>query len=150
MKKAWALLVVLAAAALPVAAQSNTILDQVLENPRLSYGQAAYLVLTAAQKLPDSASPMQAAEALGAQGWKVRPRGADDPVTLGEYSFLLMQAFSLKGGLFYRLFPGPRYAARELAYRRLIRGDGSPYRMLNGEEALGVLQRLLDWKEGRS
>ena len=150
MKKAWALLVFYAVAVLPAAAQSNQLLDQILDTPHLSFGQAAYLALAAAQKLPDSAAPAQAAEAIPGTGWKVRLRGPDDPVTLGEYSFLLARAFELKGGLFYRLFPGPRYAARELAYRRFIRGNGSPYRTLSGEEALGILQRLLDWKESRS
>lgn len=150
MKKTWALLVFLAAAVLPATAQSNQLLDQVLESPRLSFGQAAYLVLTAVQKIPDAATTAEAAESLGEQGWKVRTGGADDPVTLGEYCYLLMQAFDVKGGLFYRMFPGPRYAARELAYRRFLRGDGSPYRWLPGEEALGILQRLLDWKEARS
>jgi hypothetical protein len=150
MKKAWAFFALLAVCVLPAAAQSNSILDQMLESTRLSYGQAAYLALTASQRIPDSAETSQAAEALSGTGWKVRPRGADDPVTLGEYSFLLMRAFELKGGLFYRMIPGPRYAARELAYLRFIRGSGSPYRTLSGEEALGVLQRLLDWKESRS
>jgi len=150
MKKAWALLALLAFSVLPAATQSNDILDQVLESPRLSYGQAAYLALTAAQELPDSATPAQAAEALSGAGWKLQPRGTDDPVSLGEYSFLLLRAFKLKGGVFYRLFPGSRYAARELAYRRFIRGPGSPYRSVSGEEALGILQRLLDWKESRS
>lgn len=150
MKKTWALLALCAAAVLPAAAQSNQVLDQILDTPSLSFGQASYLALAAAQKLPDSATPGEAAEAASGTGWKLRPHGADDPVTLGEYSFLLMKAFELKGGLFYRMIPGPRYAARELAWRRFIRGDGSPYRNLSGEEALGVLQRLLDWKEGRS
>ena len=150
MKKAWALLILWAAAGLPAAAQSNELLDQILDSPSLSFAQASYLALAAAQRLPDSATPEEAAEAAAGTGWKLRPHGAGDPVTLGEYSFLLMKAFELKGGLFYRLLPGPRYAARELAYRRLLRGSGSPYRTLSGEEALGVLQRLLDWKEGRS
>lgn len=150
MKKTWALLALCAAAVLPAAAQSNQVLDQILDTPSLSFGQASYLALAAAQKLPDSATPGEAAEAAAGAGWKLRPRDADDPVTLGEYSFLLMKAFELKGGLFYRMIPGPRYAARELAWRRFIRADGSPYRTLSGEEALGVLQRLLDWKEGRS
>jgi len=150
-KKTWALLVFIAAAVLPAASQSNQLLDQVLENPRLSFGQAAYLVLTAAQKLPDSATTAQAAEALSAQGWKVRTRGADDPVTLGEYSYLLMQAFELPGGLFYRMFPGPRYAARELAFRRWISGKAFPNRAISGEEGVRLLGDVMDFiKGGRS
>jgi hypothetical protein len=150
MKKAGTLLAFLIAGLLPLAAQSNQLLDQILEQPKVSFGQAAYLVLTAVQKLPETASPEQAADALTSSGWKVKVRAADQPISLGEYSYLLMQAFGLKGGLFYRLLPGPRYAAREMAFSRFIRGDGSPYRTLSGEEAVGMLQRALESKEGRS
>jgi len=150
MKKAWALLVLLVVSILPAAGQSNAILDQVLENPRLNYGQAAYLVLTAAGKLAEDASTADAARALADQGWKVRARPAEDPVSLGEYCLLVMQAFELKGGLFYRVFPGPRYAARELAHRRFITGKAYPGRAVSGEEAVRLLGGALEFRGGRS
>ena len=150
MKKAWALLAMLVVSILPAAAQSNAILDQVLENPRLSYGQAAYLVLTAAGKLAENASTADAARALADQGWKVPARPAEEPVSLGEFSFLVMQAFELKGGLFYRLFPGPRDAVREMAFRRLFTGNAYPGRAVSGEEAVRLLGGALELKGGRS
>jgi hypothetical protein len=61
-----------------------------------------------------------------------------------------MQAFEIKGGVMYRIFPGPRYAGRELSYLGLIRGNGSPTRTFDGDEAIGILGRLLEWKEGPS
>jgi hypothetical protein len=142
--------VALLACAAQVGAQSNELLDALLEEQTTSFGQASYLVLTAAGRLSEGASPAEAALVVTAQGWKVPQKGADEPLTLGEYSFLLMQAFQMKGGLMYRIFPGPRYAGRELAYLRLIRGDTSPYRLLRGEEAIGILGRLLAWKEAQS
>jgi hypothetical protein len=148
MKKAGTLLAFLFAGFLPLAAQSNQLLDQILDQPELSFGQAAYLVLTATQKLPDEAGPEQAAEALADSGWKVKVRPADTPITLGEYSYLLMQAFALKGGLFYRLFPRPRYAARELAYRAWITGKAYPGRTLSGEEAVRMLGKVMEAREG--
>jgi hypothetical protein len=150
MKKAWAVLALLALFVLPAAAQSNAILDQILENPRLNYGQAAYLVLTASGKLPESVAPAAAADALEGLGWRIEARAAEDPVSLGEYSWLLMRALELKGGVFYHLFPGPRYAARELAYRRLIQGKAHPGRPVGGEEAVRLLAGALELKGGRS
>jgi hypothetical protein len=130
--------------------QSNELLDELFEEPATTLEQAAYLILTAAARIPDDSSPADAAAALAGQGWTVPERSADEPLTLGEYSYLLMQAFALKGGLMYRIFPGPRYAGRELAYLQLVKGDTSPYRTFSGEEAIGILGRLMEWKEEQS
>jgi len=130
--------------------QSNELLDDLFEEPATTLEQAAYLVLTAASLIPEDSSPADAAAALADQGWTVPERSAEEPLTLGEYSHLLMQAFELNGGLMYRIFPGPRYAGRELAYLQLIKGDISPYRTFSGEEAIGILGRLMEWKEERS
>jgi hypothetical protein len=144
------LTIILLSAAGSVWGQSNELLDELFEEPITSLGQAAYLVLTSVDRIPEETTPAEAAASLTDQGWTVPERSSDDPLTLGEYSYLLMQAFELKGGLMYRIFPGPRYAGRELAYLELIRGDTSPYRTFSGEEAIGILSRLLEWKEEQS
>jgi hypothetical protein len=144
------LTVALLACAAHVRAQSNELLDALLEEQTTSFGQASYLILTAAGRISEEATPAEAALAVTAQGWEVPQKSADDPLTLGEYSFLLMQAFEIRGGVMYRIFPGPRYAGRELVYLRLIKGNTSPYRLFKGEEALGILGRLLAWKAGQS
>jgi hypothetical protein len=144
------LAVILLAAVGSVWGQSNELLDVLFEEPATSLGQAAYLILTASGRIPDDSSPADAAASLAGQGWTVAERSTDEPITLGEYSHLLMQAFAVKGGIMYRIFPGPRYAGRELAYLQLIKGDTSPYRTFSGEEAIGILGRLLEWKEEQS
>jgi hypothetical protein len=142
--------VALLAAAGTCFGQSNELLDVLFEEPATTLRQAAYLVLTASGRIPDDTSPEQAAAALSGQGWTVPKRSAGEPLTLGEYAYLLMQAFDLKGGVMYRISPGPRYAGRELAYLELIKGDTSPYRTFSGEEAIGILGRLMEWKEEQS
>jgi hypothetical protein len=144
------LVVALLAAAGNIWGQSNELLDTLFEEPATTLEQAAYLVLTASGRIPDDSSPSDAAVSLTGQGWSVPERGAAEPLTLGEYSYLLMQAFELKGGVMYRIIPGPRYAGRELAYLKIIRGDTSPYRTFSGEEAIGILGRLMEWKEQQS
>ncbi|UCF97358.1 MAG: hypothetical protein JSV89_19615 [Spirochaetaceae bacterium] len=131
-------------------AQSNELLDTLFEEQTTTLAQAAYLVLTASGRISDDSTPEQAAATLAGQGWNVPERAAEEPLTLGEYSFLLMQAFEMNGGLMYRIFPGPRYAGRELVYLKLIKGNISPYRTFSGEEAIGILSRLLEWKEQQS
>jgi hypothetical protein len=149
--KLWIPIVVLAVASvLPSGAQSNAVLDQVLERDALLFGEAAYLVLVGTDRLPDTASPEEAAQALAGAFPDAPPRAAGEAIPLGEYAYLLMQAFEVKGGLLYRIIPGPRYAARELAYRKIIRGKAHPDLPVAGAEAVQILRRLLEWKEGLS
>ncbi len=145
MKLAWALALLVVGANLSVDAQSNKLLDEILDSPAVTYGQAAYLVLTAVNKLPDSATPAEAADEL----WKVDVRNAEETIDLGEYSLLLMKAFRLSGGLFYRLLPVPRYAARELAWRGWIAGSTYPGRSLSGVEAVRLLGNAIEVAEDR-
>ena len=148
MKKAWVLLALLAFSVLPIAAQSNLEIDRLLEQPRASFGAAAYLVLTASGALVQESTEQQALEALREKGWKLTVRQADEPISLGEYCFLLMKAFEVKGGLMYRLFPGPRYAVRELAYLRLLHGKAHSARYPSGQEVVQVLSGFLEQKGG--
>jgi hypothetical protein len=62
---------------------------------------------------------------------------------MGELSYLFMQAFRLEGSVLYRLFPGPRYAYRELVYRRFIPPPGDPAKRVTGHEFFQVLGSVL-------
>jgi hypothetical protein len=148
MKKAWAVLALLAAGLLPAAAQSNELIDRLLGEPRASFGAAAYLVLAASGALDTEATEQQALESLREKGWKLRAVRVEDPIRLGEFCFLIMKAFGEKGGLMYRLFPGPRYAVRELAYRRLVHGKVHSGRFPSGQEVVQILSGYLDRKGG--
>jgi hypothetical protein len=59
-----------------------------------------------------------------------------------------MKAFDEKGGLMYRLFPGPRYAVRELAYLGLVHGKAHSGRFPSGQEVVQILSSYLDRKGG--
>ncbi|WP_051004328.1 hypothetical protein [Treponema primitia] len=126
-------------------AQTASIMDGVLESPELNRRQAAYFVLTASEgaRTPHTFSnDMDTAFSFAvAQRWLPEP--GDSPVNLGELSYLIMQAFELKGGFLYRTFPGPHYAYRELAYRRLIPPPGDPARGVTGERFLQILGNVL-------
>ena len=54
-------------------------------------------------------------------------RGSGQAVNLGEYPFLLMQAFELPGELMYRMAPGPRCATREIATAAALTGDAAGF-----------------------
>jgi hypothetical protein len=149
--KRWTLIVLIVlAAVVPLTAQSNAFLDRLLEKEEATVGDAAYLVLVAAGRLGEEATAEEAAAALARQGWRLRAEAPGEAISLGSYAYLLMQAFQVKGGLMYHLLPGPRYAARELAYLKIVKGKAAPDRRVRGEEMLQILRRLLEWKEGLS
>jgi hypothetical protein len=109
----FALLLVIA---LGAAAQSNETIDQILSQEEATVGSAAYVALTAGGLVSDDASPGDAVAAAVEKGWLAPEVSASDTAGFGQFAYLLMQAFEVKGGLMYRIFPGPRYATREFTY----------------------------------
>ncbi len=74
-----------------LAAQSNELVDQLLEQEKASYGHSAYMILTAIGELPKDASPQEATSVLREKGWDLSARETDGSVSLGEYSYLIMR-----------------------------------------------------------
>jgi hypothetical protein len=144
-----ALLACLTVACTAAHSQSNEFLDLYLDGPA-AYGDTAYVALAAARLIDADASVDAAMAALQSRGWGIDGRGPEDQILLGEYAYLLMRAFEIRGGLFYRMFPGPRYATREMTYLGMIQGRAMPDMEVSGERALRILGRVLDRQGGRS
>lgn len=125
-------------------AQSNEILDTLLDQEQATLGHTAYLVFLAAEIADEEWSPDRATDELRALDWGFEEADADDTVDLGALSFIIMKSFDMGGGIMYSLFPGERYAARELAYLGFVPGYASPYRTLSGREVTLILGRTLD------
>jgi hypothetical protein len=132
------LFVLLSAAAF---AQTAGRLDAVLAAGQVSFAQAAALVLPAAGLLDPASEPDAAFE----QARPAFPRWADKSafISMGELSHLVMRSFGLSGGFMYALFPGPRYAYRALAWRRILPLDPDPYRTVSGGELLYIIGQTL-------
>jgi hypothetical protein len=126
-------------AAIPLFAQTAEQLDAVLDAQRVSFAQAAALILPASGLLPPDAG-----DAFDmARAWLPRRAEPDSPINMGELSHLVMRSFNLSGGFMYALFPGPRYAYRALAWRRLLPPGPDPGRFLSGEELLYITGLIL-------
>jgi hypothetical protein len=126
--------------------QSNEFLDRLLASDSITVGQAAYLVLVASDNLGDDADEARAFELLENFGWAPKGAVADSPIKTKDYSFMLMKAFGLEGGLMYALFPGPRYAYRQLSSSLVIQGRSDPGMMVGGANAIRMLGRVFDVK----
>jgi hypothetical protein len=122
-------------------AQTAEMLDTVLAADKVSCAQAAGIILPAAGLLAPDAGPDEAF--ARAREWLPRRAERDGAITLGELSHLVMRAFGLSGGFMYALFPGPRYAYRAMAWRRLLPLRADPGRTVSGGELLYIAGRVL-------
>ncbi len=129
-------------------AQSNEVIDKLLTEDTADLGSTAYMVLSAASMIDENAGTAEAVAALADRGMDIfKGKDPSEKVTFGEYSFMLMEAFGIKGGIMYRVIPGPRYAAREIKYMGFT-DKSDPSAPVSGEEVLRILGYLLEWKEG--
>ena len=154
--KLTALLVLLAL--LPVGimlGQSAARIDGILASPGLSIGDAAYLATLSAEVIDprqDAAAAVGMLRAIAA-GAEHRDRYADrdleSDATLGDFSYMLMLSHDLSGGFWYGLFPGPRYALREMRWRGIVAGQNYALQPLDGERALRMITRILETLEDR-
>ena len=131
----------------PLSAQTAAELDALLTAQTVTVSGAARFVLGAAELLPagnaGTTAETAAYELALSKGW-VRA-GAADEITLRDTAFLIMNAFELKGGVMYKLLKNPRYAYRELIYRRLIQGRADPAMKVSGERLLQIIGRTLSY-----
>lgn len=144
------MLAILAWGACSAFGQSGAEIDALLGTKEVSVALAARFVLPAADVLPATVTPEAAFAAATEKGWLPAGTLPETPVRLSQLSYLIMQSFGLRGGAMYSLAPGPRYAYRELLYRRVIQGVSDPGQTVNGERLLRMLGRILDQQGGES
>jgi hypothetical protein len=131
----------------PIQAQSNSLIDELLKEEKATFGKVAYLCLVAAKLIPDGAGVNDALAYLEKAKLGITIKKADEPILLGELAYIIMKVFKMSGGVMYSLIPGPHYACRELAYLGLITGRTSPYRNISGERALQIVSNVVNWME---
>jgi hypothetical protein len=147
MRRFHLLVVLWLGCAASLVAQSNQTIDRLLDEKPATFGDAAYLILSAAGVVPEGSSSEEATAAVAQRKLLGKTPPPTAPATLGQVCFLIMETQGIKGGLLYSLFPGPRYATREFASLGLLKGYTHPYRVVSGEEVMWILGAVLDWKE---
>lgn len=136
--------------------QSAERVDTILAADPLSVEDAAYLAVVSAGLMGPEG---EASEALSIIASRIAERehrdrfddrDADSPVSLGEFAYLMMLTHDITGGFWYRRVPGPRYAYREFAHRRLVQGQSFALQQMSGERAMRITGRVLAMQEPRS
>jgi len=126
-------------------AQNAAELDAMLKAETVSASSAARFVLGAADLLESGLSSQEAEKAAydiaSSNGWVMV--SGDESLTLKETAFLIMKAFKIKGGIMYSLFNNPRYAYREMIYRKLISGHMDGAMKVYGFRFLQILDKVI-------
>lgn len=122
--------------------QTAADMENLLAAREITFSQAVYFTLASAPGSPPE-NPDAAFAMAREKGWL--PEGAESgsALTLGDLSLLIMNAFNLKGGLMYRLFPVGRYAYREMTSRGFIEGRSYPDLKVSGDRFLRILGNVL-------
>jgi len=117
-------------------------LEEVINADVINYAQAAYFVLASSGDISGLTADNAFRFALE-RGWLPKRAAADDPIKLGGLSFLIMKSFNTKGGFLYSIFPGSRYAFREMVSLNIIQGTTDPSMTISGERFLLILGNVL-------
>lgn len=129
-------------------AQSNSEVDALLLQSEARIDSAAYMALAASELIGAEASLSDAYAMLMGKGWLSANHLASAPIKLDDYCAIVMRSLGLKGGLMFRIFPGPRYAYRELVAKGIVDPSGGPKRTLPGDEVLRILRLAMELKGG--
>jgi len=124
-------------------------LEALLEQGRVSYAQAALFVLEAAEHI-NPADQMGEEEAFSCALEKsMLPKNVqtNQAVNLKGLSFMVMQAFGIKGGFFYSITKSQHHAYRELVHRGIIQGRADPLMYVSGDQLLFTVNRTLQLTE---
>lgn len=129
-----------------LSAQTAQRVEDLLNREAVSWSDAAYFALEAAEKaVPGDADG--AFQFAASQNWLPKNVEASGGARLNGIALLLMRAFDLKGGLFYTLFKNPHYSYRELVYKEVIQGKADPEMTVSGQEFLFMINRILTMTE---
>ena len=129
-----------------VSADFNTTVDSILAEEKISYGSASFALLVGTGVLSEGVTVQEAAEKMAAD-YPDTKMDWDSAVTLDQFSYMIMNAYEMKGGLMYRFFPGPRYAVRELRHKKILQGLSYSTMYISGDRAFRIIGRVLEMEE---
>lgn len=132
----------------PITAQSSEKLSELISTEKATYGQAAYLAEVYSGEIDESASMEEAVQKLIDKNILKSWTNPSAEISLSELSFICAKTAGIKGGLFYTLFPGPRYSLRELKAKSIIPARRDPSSKVTGREMIATFNSVLPVEDG--
>ena len=149
MKKILILCILIITPIISLFAQSNEELDRFLSQQKADVSTSVWLVYLSTGTLPYEATPDDAMEHLmnSDQGKYFTDKDAESPISFKEFSLIAMNENELPGGVLYNIFKNPRYAAREMTYKKWMPGKPKPGTILTPWDITTSISQILTWKE---
>jgi len=126
-------------------AQTADRIERLLQQDKVSYKDAALLVLEASGRL-DSEKQTSADDAFSfamERGWLPKAALANSNAILNGLSLLVVHAFEINGGVLFSLFQNQHYAYRAMVYRGIIQGRADPQMTVSGELLLYTVNKAM-------
>ena len=121
-----------------LSAQTANQIESLLNTKAVTYEQAAWFVLSAADI--DEQDTFNFAVQ---QNWLTKKAAPENQINLRQVSLLIMQAFNIKGGPMYSITKNAHYAYREMVYQNLIQGRSDPGMAVTGELLIFMVNQAL-------
>jgi hypothetical protein len=115
----------------------------ILESKEITGAQAARFVLASCEDFKTDGTAVDEFAQAKDKGWLPKTN-AEQAITLGSLSFLMMKTFNIRGGMMYAILPGPRCAFRTMMDRSFIQGAADPSTTVSGIRFLQILEKVLN------
>ena len=131
--------------------QSNEEMDRFLGQEQADQATATWLIYLSSETINQDASLDDAITTLSNKSYagKITEISADSPIKYKDFAFIIMNEYNIPGGVFYSIFKSPRYAARELTYKRWMPGSPKPNSILTPWEVTSAISNILTWLEAQ-
>lgn len=130
-------------------AQSAEQISNILKSEKVNCGQASYLAATYTNSIAESDSESQAFDSMKKSGCFSESLTATSDISLSQISYLYAKSLGIKGGLFYTLFPSPRYAYKELKARGVLPSDADPSMKVSGRDCIDLFNSCLEFVDNK-
>lgn len=129
---------------LSIYSQSSELITNIIKAERATCEQISYLPALYANKISEEDTEAKAFEILQNDGLFSSDFSASTEVTLDQACYVYAKALGVKGGLFYTLFPSPRYAFKEFKAQGLLPAQADPDMHLSGRDSLDLFNSCLE------
>lgn len=130
-----------------VSAQSAEKMTEVLESPKLTYGQACYFFAASSSSIADDADYSDALSLYQDLELIDSSVKADDPAPLSAVALLASNEFVIEGSLFLKLFHNSRYAYRQMKADGIFTINDDPSLIPSGRRFFAILTDCLELYE---
>jgi len=121
-------------------------IENLLAARAVTYAQASRFILEASGKMA-TYDIQEAFEYAVENNWLPDKVSADQNARLDDISLLILNAFDIKGGIFYSITNNSHYAYRELVYLNHIQGRTDPAMDVRGELLLFIVSSVLSERD---